>query len=148
MSAGAAEAGKARADATPPPLRRSAERLVSAATTGRDRGAVAAETAAVLPLLVAVAVGLVWLVSVAATQVRVVDATREVARVAARGESDAAALGYGRRVAPERTTFTVTRGPDRVRVSASVVVRGPGGIFGFLPGVTVSADSIAAREPR
>jgi hypothetical protein len=116
--------------------------------TARDeRGAVAAEAAAVLPVLVAVTVGLVWLVALAAAQVRVVDGAREVARVAARGEPDGAAAAHGRRVAPAGTRFTVSRGEDTVRVTAVAEVEGPGGLFGFLPGVEVRAESVAAREP-
>ena len=55
-----------------------------------------------LPVLVAFTLGLVWLVAVAAAQVRVVDAARETARVAARGESDATAAAAGRRWRPGR----------------------------------------------
>ncbi len=47
---------------------------------GQQGRTVTAETVMVLPLLVAVALGLAWLVSLGATQVRVVDAAREVAR--------------------------------------------------------------------
>ena len=56
--------------------------------TARDRtdgGAATAELALGLPLLLAVTVGLVWLLAVGAAQVRVVDAAREAARAAARG---------------------------------------------------------------
>lgn len=113
-----------------------------------ERGAVSAEAAVVLPVLVAVALGLVWLLSLAATQVRVVDAAREVARVAARGEPDGPAVAHGSRVAPPGTTFEVSRGGDQVRVRATVEVRGPGGLFGFLPGVLVGAEAVAAEEPR
>ena len=49
-----------------------------------DSGAATAELAMALPLLLAVTVGLVWLLSVAAAQLRVVDAARESARAAAR----------------------------------------------------------------
>jgi Flp pilus assembly protein TadG len=121
--------------------------VATAPSRRTDRGAVTAEAAAVLPLLVAVAIGLVWLVALAAAQVRVVDAAREVARVAARGESEAAATAHGRQVAPDGTRFTVARGADEVRVTAAVEVDGPGGLFRFLPGVEVQAASVAATEP-
>ena len=49
----------------------------------------------VLPVLAAVALGLVWLLSLAATQVRVVDAARETARAAARDDAAASADGPG-----------------------------------------------------
>ena len=99
-----------------------------------------------LPLLVSVVLGLTWLVGLAAAQVRVVDAARETARVAARGESDGAAVGHGRRVAPE-ASISVSRGSDTVTVEAEAEFAGPGGIFSFLPGVRLDAEAVAAREP-
>ncbi|MFC6345462.1 TadE family protein, partial [Nocardioides hankookensis] len=44
-----------------------------------ERGAATAELAMTLPLLLAVTIGLVWLLSVGAAQVRAVDAARETA---------------------------------------------------------------------
>jgi Flp pilus assembly protein TadG len=130
-------------------VRRGRRASVATGRSGRwERGAVSAEAAAVLPLLVAVAIGLVWIVALAAAQVRVVDATREAARVAARGESEAAAVSHGSRVAPDGTRFSVTRNAEDVRVTAVVEVDGPGGLFRFLPGVEVEAESVAAVEPR
>jgi Flp pilus assembly protein TadG len=112
-----------------------------------DRGAVTAEAAMVIPVLVGITIGLVWLVSLVVTQVRVVDAARETARLAARGETDGSAARQGARIAPAGTTFTVSRGSGRIRVTAAAVVTGPGGFFGFLPGVTVRAEAVAAEEP-
>ena len=61
-----------------------------------ERGAVTAELAMALPLLVAVTVGLVWLLAVGAAQLRVVDAARETARAVARGDD----AGGGGRAGP------------------------------------------------
>ena len=113
-----------------------------------ERGAVTAEAAAVLPVLVAVTLGLVWLVALAAAQVRVVDAARETARVAARGEADAAAQAHGSRVAPEGARFRVQRSGELVEVRVTATVAGPGGLFRFLPEVQVDATAVAAQEPR
>lgn len=112
-----------------------------------ERGAVTAEAAAVLPVLVAVTLLMVWLVSVATAQVRVVDAAREAARQAARGESDAVAVGRGAAVAPAGASISVARFADQVLVTARAEVRGPGGLFAFLPGLTVAAETVAVREP-
>lgn len=112
-----------------------------------ESGAVAAEAAVVIPLLFAVALALVWLVALAATQVRVVDAAREAARAAARGETDAEAVMRGRRVAPEAARFSVSRSGESVTVRVVVEVRGPGGLLAFLPGVPVSSEAVAAEEP-
>ncbi|MCH1867757.1 TadE family type IV pilus minor pilin [Nocardioides sp. CFH 31398] len=113
-----------------------------------ERGAVTAETAMALPLLVAVTVGLVWLLAVGVAQVRVVDAARETARAAARGDSDAEAVAVGRRVAPDGASLGVSSLGERVEATAAAPVAGPGGIFGFLPTVTVRAEAVAVAEQR
>lgn len=100
----------------------------------------------VLPVLVAVSLGLAWLLVLASTQVRVVDAAREVARAVARDESRSSAVGLGRRVAPEGSTISVQQEGDTVVVQVAVRVRGPEGLFQLLPGVRVHAEAVAARE--
>ena len=115
---------------------------------GAERGAVTAEAAVVIPLLLAVAVGLVWLVALAATQVRVVDAAREAARSAARGEPDTVAVARAEQVAPEGARVDVSRSGDEVRAHVVAEVRGPGGLFAFLPAVPVGAEAVAAAEPQ
>jgi hypothetical protein len=42
---------------------------------------------------------------------------------------------------------TLRRGDGRVTARAAGEVAGPGGLFGFLPAVTVHADAVAALEP-
>jgi TadE-like protein len=111
-----------------------------------QRGAVTAETAMVLPVLVALTFALVWLVSLAVTQVRVVDAARETARAAAREDSGGRAVDLGRRVAPRGSTFQVSRNGDDVVVHVAATVRGPGGLFGFLPSPRLGATAVAAKE--
>ena len=113
-----------------------------------ERGAVTAEAAVVLPLLVAVAMAAVWLVALASTQVRVVDAAREVARAAARGDSDREAVARGERVAPQGARFEVSRSGGSVTVHVVAEVRGPGGLLAFLPGVPVSSEAVAVEEPQ
>jgi Flp pilus assembly protein TadG len=115
---------------------------------GRERGAVTAEAAMVLPVLVAATLGLVWLLALATTQVRVTDAAREVARAVARDESPATARALGARVAPAGARIDVLGGGSTVRVRVAADVAGPGGLFGFLPTVTVDAEAVAAREAR
>lgn len=111
-----------------------------------ERGAVTAELALTLPILVAVTIGLVWLLSVGAAQVRVVDAARETARAVARGDSTAEAVARGQQVAPPGSTVTVSRQDGRVVAVASGRVDGPGGLFGFLPGVEVRAETVTLDE--
>jgi hypothetical protein len=112
-----------------------------------ERGAATAELALGLPLLLAVTVGLVWLLAVGAAQVRVVDAAREAARAAARGDTTGEAVRLGLRVAPPGSRVSVTRGAGRVSARAAGEVAGPGGLFAFVPGVTVHAEAVAALEP-
>lgn len=112
------------------------------------RGTVSAETAAVLPVLVAVTLALVWVVALAVTQIRVVDAARETARAAARDDPADAAVALGRQVAPTGARIDLDRSGDLVRVTVSAEVGGPGGLLRFLPGVEVDAEAVAAREDR
>jgi hypothetical protein len=113
-----------------------------------DRGAVTAETVMVLPLLVAVAMVLAWILTLAAAQVRVVDAAREVARASARDESSAQAVELGRRVAPRGSVITVQVQGDTVVAHVHAKVRGPAGPLAFVPGLHVDAEAVAALEQR
>ena len=125
--------------------------MTSGARFGRrppdESGAVTAELAMALPLLVALTIGLVWLLTLGTTQVRMVDATREAARAVARGDSVAEALARGQQVAPPGSSLQVDAGADgHVVVTGTVSVDGVGGLFDFLPAVTVSAEAVAAAE--
>jgi len=110
------------------------------------RGAATAELAMVLPLLVAVSIGLVWLLAVGAAQVRTVDAARETARALARGDDQATAVGRGLEVAPDGSRIAVSRGGGEVRVTVTGRVEGPGGLFAHLPSPRLRADAVAADE--
>lgn len=110
-----------------------------------QRGAVTAELALGIPMLVSLTIGLVWLLSIGVAQVRMVDAARETARATARGDPVAAAVDRGRRVAPG-AVVTVATADGEVRVTVSDVVPPPGGLLGFLPDVRVHADAVAILE--
>lgn len=111
-----------------------------------DRGAVTAELALTLPLLLAVTTGLVWLLAVGAAQVRTVDAAREVARAVARGDTESEAVARGARVASDGASVTVSRSGGHVEVVVEAEVSGPGGVLEVLPAVTVRAEAVAAGE--
>lgn len=113
-----------------------------------EGGAVTAETVMVLPLLVAVALGLAWILALAATQVRVVDAAREVARAAARDETRSTALALGRRVAPQGSAIDVRVEGGTVVAHVRSRVEGPQGLLAFLPAVEVESEAVAAAEQR
>jgi Flp pilus assembly protein TadG len=111
-----------------------------------DSGSATAELAIGIPLLVALTVGLVWVLAAGAAQVRVVDASREAARAVARGDDVAAASSVASRIAPEGARVRISVGADEVVVTTTARVRGPGGLLAALPGVTVSAEAVALAE--
>lgn len=111
-----------------------------------EGGAATAELAVVLPILMAVTIGLVWLLSVGLAQVRTVDAAREVARAVARGDDAGSAVARGEQVAPEGVRFSIGAAHGIVTVSAVGRVSGPGGIFDHLPGARITAEATALLE--
>ncbi len=111
-----------------------------------ESGAATAELAMVLPLLVAVALGLVWLLAVGAAQIRAVDAARETARALARGDDQAAAVARGLRVAPDGSRIEVARGGGEVRVTVTGRVEGPEGLLARIPSPRLHAEAVAAEE--
>jgi Flp pilus assembly protein TadG len=110
-----------------------------------ERGAVTAETAVVLPLLVAVTLAMVWMVTVGLAQMRATDAAREAARAVARGESEARAEALARQAAPG-IGVRVVRGQGKVRVVVDQRLAAPAGVLGHLPGAGVHAEATALVE--
>lgn len=109
-----------------------------------DRGSATAELAAALPVLVlllAVALGAVGAVT---AQLRCVDAAREGARAAARGEPAARAAGVAGQVAPPGAQVVVGPGGAGM-VAVTVSSRVP--LAGRLLPVTVRGRAVAAVEP-
>lgn len=111
-----------------------------------ERGAVTAELAMALPLLLAVTAGLAWLLALGVDQVRVVDAARETARAVARGDDPAVAVAVGQRVAPEGARIEVAGRDGQVVVTASTRVAAPGGPLFDWAGVTIEAEAVALAE--
>jgi hypothetical protein len=99
-----------------------------------------------VPLLLALTVGLVWLLSLGLAQVRIVDATREAARAVARGDPTDEAVARGLEVAPPGTDLTVGSAQGQVVVRGVVSVDGIGGLFDALPSVRLTAEAVAAVE--
>lgn len=105
---------------------------------------VTAETAVVLPVLLVVLAGVVAAVVVVGAQLRCVDAAREGARAAARGEETAVVTALAGRAAPDGSVITVGGGEEEVRVTvtARIAPLGPVPLR-----ITVSAEAVALREP-
>lgn len=105
---------------------------------------VTAETAVVLPVLLLVLAGAVAAMVVVGAQLRCVDAAREGARSAARGEPAATVSAVAIRAAPRGAAIAVRPDGDQVEVTVSAQVRP----LGVLPiSVRVSASAAARREP-
>lgn len=78
-------------------------------------------------------------ISAVAAQVRCVDAAREAARLAARGD-ERAAIGAAHRLAPAGATVQLRR--DGPFVLAAVTARSS-----LLPGLVITGTGVAAAEP-
>ena len=110
-----------------------------------DEGAVTAETALVLPALVIVLVAAVWVVSLAAAQLRCVDAAREAARSLARGDPPQVAAQLAKQVAPTGAVLDVATSDGLLRVSVRATARAPG-LLHQLPTVTVTGEAVTVPE--
>lgn len=113
---------------------------------GDESGAVTAETAVVLPVMVLVTAMLAWMVAFGLNEVRALDAARETARAFARGDDDATSTAVGKRIAPGGADITVRDDGEDVVVTVRAEVAGPGKLLGFLPGTQVHAEAVALRE--
>ena len=105
---------------------------------------VTAETAVVLPVLLLVLAAAVSALVVVSTQLRCVDAAREGARAAARGEPAAVVRQVAGRAGPEGATTTIAETDGGITVTVRAAVR-PLGPLVFH--ATVSASAFALREP-
>ncbi|MFG3409683.1 TadE family type IV pilus minor pilin [Streptomyces sp. NPDC048142] len=106
-----------------------------------DRGAVTAEAAVVIPVLVGFAMALLWALMAASDQIRCVDAARVGARAAARSEPEAVVLEAVREAAPHGARVEVGRAGDLWRVRVEAPTPGPG-----LLALTLSAEAAALAE--
>ena len=111
----------------------------------REAGAATVELVAALPLLVAVTLGMVGLLSVARDQVLAQHAAREGARAAALSGDPGEAVRAAAAALPAGRAAQVTAAPVREgRVTVRVVLRVP---LPLLPPVPVRASAVAAVEP-
>ncbi|AXT86199.1 hypothetical protein C6I20_14095 [Aeromicrobium sp. A1-2] len=112
----------------------------------RERGMVTAELATVAPFLVALTFLLLWVVSLGLTQIRITDASREAARMLARGESQTAAMSVARRQSPAGATVSVDIGAGTVEVSVAARSRMPLPYFSGIGSRQLRSTSVAAIE--
>lgn len=105
-----------------------------------DRGSVLLETAMAVPVLMAITVALVWVVSLGAVYVRTLDAAQTAARLVARGLP---ADNAQRLVADG--TLTIIRESDTVRAVVTRRVTAPVPLLDGL-GFDVRAEAVALAE--
>lgn len=111
----------------------------------RDSGSVTVETAAVLPPLVLMLALCLSLVTTVHAQLRCVDAAREGARLASRGEDRARVVATAERLGPPGATATVRRQGQLVVVSVRSTARP---LTRLLPGIPVHAQASVEAEDR
>ena len=107
-----------------------------------DDGMVTAEFAMLLPTVFLVLALVLTLVTTLGAKIKVLDASREAARVAARGDSTAAAVAAGKRLAPAGASVELVDRSAWVEALVSTEVRP----LGLLPGFTLRASTLALRE--
>lgn len=117
---------------------------IGGARSGSDRGSVTVEAAVALSALVVVLVLCLAGIALVVAQVRVTDAAAEAARLAARGDDDAARAAVAQ-LAPAGSEVHLSGGSSGGDLVTARVAAPPLG--GLLPGVHVSAAAVAARQP-
>ncbi len=105
-----------------------------------DSGGVTVEAAIALASLALVLVLCLAGLGCVLAALRVTDAAREAARLAARGDVGAAHIAVGR-LAPAGSVLSLSEG-DLVTATVSAPP-----LWGLLPGVRIGAAAVAAREP-
>ncbi|MFJ6748306.1 TadE family type IV pilus minor pilin [Streptomyces sp. NPDC091266] len=100
-----------------------------------------AETALVMPVLVAVAAALIWGLTAVCARIECVDAARAGARAAARSEPRAAVVGAARGAAPGGARISLARQGDLVRVRVEADLPGVGRLS-----VRVGGEAVALAE--
>ncbi|HEX3823720.1 MAG TPA: TadE family type IV pilus minor pilin [Mycobacteriales bacterium] len=107
---------------------------------------VTAEFAVALPAFVLVVLAALTGVAVMTAQLRCEDAAAAAARMAARGDGAAFVQSTALRGAPGDATVGVTTTSSLVMATVRARIS-PLGLTRFLPGVTVTATVVEAREP-
>lgn len=107
---------------------------------------VTAEAALVIPVLLAVTLTLSWAISIGAAQVQLIDAAREGARLAARGESAAVVDDAVGRAGPDGVRAEVSHAGDVVTVTVHADVGAAVPLLGELPAVALHSVAVATVE--
>jgi len=103
-----------------------------------------AEIAVAIPAVVLLLGGLIAVIGAVAAQLRCIDAAREGARAAARGDPGSAVVAIARQAAPDGASVTIVGDGDTVTVTVTASTRPVGGMVGSY---TVSASATGRMEP-
>lgn len=112
----------------------------------RERGMVTAELATIVPFAVAFTFLLLWVVSLGLTQIRIADASREAARMIARGEAVKDAEAMARKHAPAGAKVSVDTESGTVTVTVTARSRMPLPYFSEVGSQELDSASVAAVE--
>lgn len=115
--------------------------------TRADHGAVTAEVAIVLPMLMATMLAGLWAVGLVVANIRCIDAARDIARAVARGEPAAEAERIGERAAPEGAVVAISQEQSIVRVVVKSEARLDWTLFDKLPAVPIVGRATIEAEP-
>lgn len=110
-----------------------------------EAGAVTAEVALVLPVLLVVVLLGLWAVGAVITNIRCIDAARDTARAVARGESPEAAQRIGQRSAPEDAAIKITQEGNDIHVAVTASHDWP--LLNGLLSLPAKADATIQSEP-
>ena len=112
-----------------------------------QRGAVTAEVAIALPILLTLLFLGIWLIGVVTTNIRCIDAARDVARAVARGEGLETAQEIGRRTAPSDATITISRTGHDIQVTVTAMPYRNAPLLAALPATPITATATLQSEP-
>ena len=112
-----------------------------------QRGAVTAEVAIVMPVLMATMLLGLWAVGIVVTNIRCIDAARDVARAVARGEPVTTAQEIGERAAPAGAVVSISQEGSTVRVTVTSESKLDWTIVNELPAVSVEGRATVEVEP-
>ena len=111
-----------------------------------ERGAVTAEMALVLPVLVSVLLLGIWSIGLVVLNIRCIDAARDVARAVARGETVDQAKAIGHRTVPTGT-IVITREASDIKVVVTAVPAHAPPLLGVFSPASLTATAILQAEP-
>ena len=111
-----------------------------------DRGAVTAELAITLPVLLSLLLLGIWAIGLVVLNIQCIDAARDVARAVARGESPEEAKAIGQRAAPGSAITIIRDGSDiRVTVTATPTRNPP--LLSSIDPTRLNATATLQSEP-